>query len=302
MGRDDHPLLVLLAGLLVPVLLTLGCASAQETPAQKLAAERWEKCRNSVPGVQLKEIRPDGQIWVWVIDSGRGWRECEARAAAEQRSRRAVAGAEPPPASTTSPPPRTADSAGALGSVPMPNWEPGDEWTYRYEDRASAGTFVWAMDRKEALGGSEHYVIRAGSREIFYRASDGAMTLQKVSGRVVNRYTPGVLFIAWPLAVGKAWESRFTEEKPDDRQTEEVARACVAEKEEMVSVPAGPFRAIVVACRNLRNDVVAFRIWYSPEVRHIVKEISGARVRELIAYKLHAGSAKTSIRAAGFPD
>jgi len=176
----------------------------------------------------------------------------------------------------------------------MPSWEPGDEWTYRYEDRAGSGTFVWVMDRKEMLAGAEHYVIRAGRREMFYRAHDGAITLQKMSGRVVNRYTPGMLIIAWPLVAGRTWESRYTEEKVDERQTEEVARGCLAEDEVWVSVPAGHFRTIVVSCRNLRDDGGVFRVWYAPEVRQMVKEISGARVRELIAYKLKAGSARIS--------
>ena len=77
-----------------------GCATVADTPAQVLAQERWEQCKGT-PGVQLKEIRPDGQIWVWTTDSGKAWQECDRRVANEQASRRKVNG--PGPAAATTP-------------------------------------------------------------------------------------------------------------------------------------------------------------------------------------------------------
>ena len=53
-------------GFLVAVVLAAlagaGCASMSNTLAQDLAQERWEKCKDVARQVQLKEIRPNGQI------------------------------------------------------------------------------------------------------------------------------------------------------------------------------------------------------------------------------------------------
>src|SRR4029450_4440664 len=67
-------------------LLSVSCANASrsQTISQELAAERWESCRH-ISGIELKEIRPNGEIHVWT--PGRAQRDGEAclqRAAAEQ--------------------------------------------------------------------------------------------------------------------------------------------------------------------------------------------------------------------------
>jgi hypothetical protein len=70
----------------VALLLTLaGCAAMQNTLAQELAWERWRQC-NHFRGINLKDIKPDGQIWVWVSDGGEqaAWRACDSAARAEQ--------------------------------------------------------------------------------------------------------------------------------------------------------------------------------------------------------------------------
>lgn len=46
---------------LLPLLT--GCAATQNTVAQDLAWERWQKC-NHFRGITLKDIKSDGQIWV----------------------------------------------------------------------------------------------------------------------------------------------------------------------------------------------------------------------------------------------
>jgi hypothetical protein len=71
-----------------------------------------------------------------------------------------------------------------------PVWKPGYEWAYRYESPAGNGTFVWSVDREEALDGVPHYVIKSGAREIFYRKSDLALSRETVDGVVVLKNTP----------------------------------------------------------------------------------------------------------------
>jgi hypothetical protein len=83
---------------------------------------------------------------------------------------------------------------------------------------------------------------------------------------------------------------QYHEERPADRRTEDVRRACTAEAEETVTVPAGTFSVMRVACTNLRNGAWLVTVWYSPQVAHIVREESsvtgGKRLRELISYRL----------------
>jgi hypothetical protein len=210
-----------LLSLLTLATLASACGLATNTLAQDLAWERWEKC-NRFRGITLKEIKTDGHIWVWVADGGEqtAWRECERQAAREQGARR--------PASPTSPSPLTAATA-ALGPIPLPVWKVGSEWAYRYEQPSGTGTFVWSVDRVVMVGGQPHYVIKSGTREIFYRVSDLAFTQETVNSTLVRQATPSDWrWVAFPLTSGKSWEMQYLEERPADRQTKDVRRACTA--------------------------------------------------------------------------
>jgi hypothetical protein len=55
-----------------------------------------------------------------------------------------------------------------------PVWKRGTEWTYRYGGSAGSGTIVWSVAREEAIDGVPHYVLKSGTREVFYRKSDRA--------------------------------------------------------------------------------------------------------------------------------
>jgi hypothetical protein len=261
----------------VLVLATRCASSNQETLAQRLAAERWERCRD-IAGVTLKEIRPDGQIVVWVTGArDKAWQDCERRVAAEQ----AAAGRAAP--------------ADQTFTIAAPLWTHGDEWAYRWEDGSGGGTFVWVVDRTVTVGGVEYYVVRAAARELYYRADDRALVSETLDGRVVIRYVPAWLPVAWPLSIGKAWDTRYTENKVADRQTRDVHSTCRAESQENVTVPAGRFRTILVVCRNFRDRTVVSRRWYATHVGQFVREESGARVRELIAYKFGGVTAGRSL-------
>src|SRR6266850_1215477 len=67
------------------LLILGGCAAMQNTVAQDLAWERWRKC-NHFRGINLKDIKPDGQIWVWQSDGGEvsAWRACDTAERAEK--------------------------------------------------------------------------------------------------------------------------------------------------------------------------------------------------------------------------
>jgi hypothetical protein len=82
----------------------------------------------------------------------------------------------------------------------------------------------------------------------------------------------------------------YTEERPIDRRTIEMALTCET-AQEPVTVPAGTFAdAMKVTCRNSRTNLINFEQWLSPEVRHVVKDRThfsyGVRERELIWFTL----------------
>jgi hypothetical protein len=83
---------------------------------------------------------------------------------------------------------------------------------------------------------------------------------------------------------------KFTDERPIDRQTEEVERTCDAEAEETITVPAGTFSTIRVVCRNTRNDAWNSTFWYASKAKHVIRMmeesvLGGRRVRELLTYR-----------------
>lgn len=264
-------------------LLVTGCAPTAMNLAQELALERWKKC-DHIPRVELLTIHPDGQIWAR-YSSSRSWellQECLRQAAAEQGARTAVV-KPPAPAGTPSPEIPKGPSA--------PTWQQGYEWAYRWGSPLGTGTFVWSMEREEAVDGTECYVVRTGSREIFMRKDDLAWYMDKVQGAVEVRNVPPRMWITWPLNPGKSWEQAYDRQKPLERITEGIVMVCAVEAEETITVPAGTFSTFKIVCRRgLRTGVIMDEIWYSPEIKHWIRERShfsyGIRERELIAYKV----------------
>lgn len=297
---------VLLWSLLVLALLgTFGCgASLKNTWQQDAAFELFGRCGSAAGGVQLGNVAPDGSF-TWVGDSGSvrqvsecvarvrrtpEWqarlREIQAHHATERISEVQKRGSASATAPSTSS--RTSTIEGAVNA---PEWRIGDEWEYRSQSPSSLSTFVWRMDRTEQFDGTQYYIIRAGSRELYYRAADFALTQETIDGRIVRKIDSGRWhWVSFPLVVGKAWDTDYVESRPVDRQTENIQRRCLVEGTESVTVPAGTFATLRIACFNRRNDAKVFTVWYAPEVRQIVRDVSqqtgGTRTRELIHFTL----------------
>lgn len=141
--------------------------------------------------------------------------------------------------SGVAPPVSVTTLAHTLGA---PVWKRGYEWSYRQESPTGKSTYVWAVDRDEVSDGIECYVIKSGSREIFYRKSDLAFVRETVGGALTRRVTPPAAAYVWPLVVGKTWEQSYHEERPRDRQSEEIERTVSVDAEETVTVAAGTFQ------------------------------------------------------------
>jgi hypothetical protein len=150
---------------------------------------------------------------------------------------------------------------------------------------------VWTVDRVEAVEGIDYYVVRSGrSREIYWRKADYVLFMDKVDGAVELRQTPLTPWTMWPLTPGRSWTMHYRQERPVDRQTQDLTRACRADAEEDVTVPAGTFRTVKVTCNDAPTGRLLYEVWYAPRVRHWVRERThfnyGVRERELLNYRV----------------
>jgi hypothetical protein len=165
-----------------------------------------------------------------------------------------------------------AASPAAAADVAAPVWRVGDAWTVAFTPSwEDGGTVRLSVEGVEKIDGVEHYVVRSGDATIYQRTSDLATTIETSGGRLIGRYTPAFAFAAWPLTIGKSWESRYVDEREGKKRS--VARACRAEAEERVSVPAGVFKAVRIVCRTIGTGEEASRIWYAPAAKQVVRGI-----------------------------
>jgi hypothetical protein len=270
--------------ILLALILLSGCGSGN-TLAQDLAWERVDKCKGLGAELLVTRVDPNGTIWYQYRGPRHEFEECLRKAASEQASRGMAA--TPPTVKPAQP--ITPVSVVPI-TAPLPVWKTGDEWAFRYEGPTAKGTYVWTVDREESVGGVPNYVIKTGSREIFYRKDDIATTRETVDGKAVLLNTPPRLRYVWPLEVGRTWEQSVHEERPVDRQTTEREDTSMVEAEETITVPAGTFRTLRIVHRNKLTGNIRYEEWYSPELKQAVmmreRLETGLRVRECIAYKL----------------
>ena len=175
--------------------------------------------------------------------------------------------------------------------VVVPQWKPGDEWTFRQESPQGKGTFVWAVNREESVDGVAYYVVTIGrQREFYQRKADLALYMDKIQGAIEQRWVPPQLLYVWPLVPGKRWVQTYTSENPRDRQTTDITSVCQVEAMETITVPAGSFMTLKIVCHNQRTDALMYERWYAPAVKHWIRERSrfpyGIRERELINFKV----------------
>ena len=186
-----------------------------------------------------------------------------------------AAGAENAPRQNSAP--VTADdstgtvAAAPSGPVTAPVWQVGNEWKYSYKGPSDSGTYVWSVNRIESVDGSPHYVIKSGAREILFRVSDLAFSLERINGVVVSRESPSRLSYVWPLTVGKTWEQSTVREGPVDRQTVTRDSLYTVVAEETITVPAGTFRTFKIVWRHKHTRALINELWYAPDVKQLVK-------------------------------
>ena len=191
-----------------------------------------------------------------------------------------------------------APAAAQPSALPAPAWQIGDEWTYRWESPRGKGTFTWVVNRVEALGGVEYYVVKGGGREIYWRKSDLAFHLTTLDTATEERAIPPRRNYVWPLVPGQSWDDTYTRERPLERQSEELTIASRVEGAEAVSVPGGTFQALKVTHRNARTGAITSEWWYAPEVKSFVRQRIrypyGIMERVLAAFRLGGAPAPTA--------
>jgi predicted aspartyl protease len=201
----------------------------------------------------------------------------------------ALAVKDSPPGPTPTPVSAPAPTTPELRSLAAPVWTVGDEWTYRWESPRGSGTFVWRVEGQQTVDDVAYYVVASGSRRTYYRTADLALAFDKLDGKVETKLQPPVTYFRWPLSAGLTWQEAYVSERPLDRQTSNVAQRSMVEGEEVVTVPAGNFRALRIVRRYLASNTVSFEGWYSPDVKFWVRQRNhfsyGVRVRELTAYR-----------------
>jgi hypothetical protein len=205
------------------------------------------------------------------------------------------AATSPPPTLSRSSPTTTLLVASlGPGGAPLhgsavPVWHVGDQWAFRWQSADGHGDYTWTVDRFENLDGVVHYVVRSGPREIYFRATDLATSLETLSGRVERRNLPPRVGFSWPLSTGAMWRQRYLEEG-EGLSPAERAIDWAVEGEETVHVQGGAFRALRIAARFHPTPDLVYEMWYAPAVKQWVrlKEYfpAGVRSRELTDFAL----------------
>jgi hypothetical protein len=179
----------------------------------------------------------------------------------------------------------------ALRGVAAPEWHVGDQWAFRWESSQGQGEYVWTVDRIEAVDGIDHYVIKTGPREIFFRVRDLATSLEINDTVVQVRHEPPRLSFSWPLTPGTIWHQTLTQETESQRAQRTIAWE--VEGEERVRVEAGSFDTLKIVARHefYKSGAVMYEMWYAPKVKQWVRLQehfpAGIRYRELTEYALN---------------
>jgi hypothetical protein len=139
-------------------------------------------------------------------------------------------------------------------------------------------------------GGKSVYRIGDGAKIRLYDQATGNWTATIREGRELQEALPYVPIYAFPLWVGKIWQSRYTyEDRERGRTFSDVLWLGRVTAYEDVTVPAGTFKTFKVEGTN----VYATRLveWYAPELKTSVK----SRLERLPDHYLGPGKFTTEL-------
>ncbi|MBI3015150.1 MAG: hypothetical protein HYY65_08855 [Candidatus Tectomicrobia bacterium] len=169
--------------------------------------------------------------------------------------------------------------------VGRPLWETGYVWTYQLSGIRS-GTSRQEVIGKELAKGLTAYVVKFGENKLLL--SEDLQTIQvQEKDKITATHTPPLQSYAWPLEVGKTWQSKGEMET----QTGKINTSTNFEVKGygVVRVPAGEFEAFYLLSTSDFGARVS-EAWYSPKVRRHVKLVNymneGWIIAELTGFSL----------------
>ncbi|MGD9332753.1 MAG: hypothetical protein PVJ53_15680 [Desulfobacterales bacterium] len=193
----------------------------------------------------------------------------------------------------------------------------GCQTAVRYPLQTQADPYLFAKAQIPDYVPGEYFVFDDGTSVLVTSVSDGMVTWKHHNGATSKGYPNFIIpdltwssnnrssmgrttappDLLWPLSVGK--QARFdfaqTITHKDGRAPEQIDRnwTCTVEGTAQVTVPAGKFDTVVVACNRFSTTSGSWRatrrFYYAPEIGHyVIREDRHRRRadtrRELVAY------------------
>jgi len=162
-----------------------------------------------------------------------------------------------------------------------PDYRVGDKWVVERFDlwkNEVTDSREWRITEISAASMTQEF-RNPGSGAVLKRITDLDGNLLQFAGR---KFDPNYTLYAFPLSVGKKWNSKVSYPSLDGNGTVTEERACEVLTLEDVATKAGTFNAYKIKCegefRVAHNFVVRPIVgrtfstdWFSPEVRRSVK-------------------------------
>lgn len=153
-----------------------------------------------------------------------------------------------------------------------PEWKVGDKWVYAWKSqkgKSGTGSNVIA-EMNKMVEGTPCYVMEKPNRLVYYNKELQPLAEADLKGKIYGLTSTPILWIFWPLEVGKSVKQSYKWQNLKTKETLEASISSKVEKIENVSTPAGDFLAykIITVHGN-----AWFERWYSHQVKNYVKMI-----------------------------
>jgi hypothetical protein len=171
-----------------------------------------------------------------------------------------------------------------------PEWKIGYQWRYAVRAPGYQGNSTSEVVREETFDGVPTYLVRTGSNESMHTKETLASSAYKSGEKALIKYKPPLLWLSWPLDVGKEWKINSMKESAEKILSNRWAREIVITGVEEVLVPAGVFQAFKIETYDSETGELIFEEWYAPSVKWYVKSKyyrdEGVIERELVSFKV----------------
>lgn len=153
-----------------------------------------------------------------------------------------------------------------------PEWRFGDQWIYSWKNQKDkSGTGInTIIEVGKLVEGISCYVMKKPNRLVYYNNELQPVAEADLKGKITLFTSTPVLWIFWPLEVGKSIDQLVKWKKTSTGEKIEYRFKCKVEKAENVSTPAGDFLAWKIVSHVERN---MYERWYSHQVKNYVKMV-----------------------------